>query len=177
MQGWWNDILAYSADKPLLFTHLFFWGFFAVVLLGYAFVYKAHKARVIYLLLVSLFFYFKTSGVFLLLLIFTICSDYFWGKQIHKSKTTLQARIYLTCSICLNLFLLCYFKYSYFFHTSFNQITGGQSEFFNHFTAFSNTFFGTSFSVDKLLLPVAYRFLRSSLCHTPSTSIAKGWSR
>ena len=142
----------------MLFTQLFFWGFFAVVLLIYAFVYKYSKLRTIFLLLVSLFFYFKTSGVFVLLLFFTICSDFLWGKLIFKSQSIVQKKTFLTISVLFNLSLLCYFKYSYFFHQSVSEITGNDSKFFNHFTHFSNTFFGTTFSVDKLLLPVGVSF-------------------
>ncbi len=119
------------------------------------------------MLVVSLFFYFKTSGIFLLLLVFTICSDFFWGKRIHHSQSVLQKRLFLACSIILNLSLLCYFKYSYFFHQSFNSITGGQSAYVNYFTTFSNQFFSTSFSVDKLLLPVGVSFFTfQSLSYT-----------
>ena len=133
----------------------------------YSFVYKTNKARTIYLLLVSLFFYFKTSGVFVILLLFTICSDYFWGRCIHRSGSTLQRKLFLTVSVVLNLTLLCYFKYAYFFTESFNHITGGHLGFFNHFAQFSNSFFGTHFSVDKLLLPVGVSFFTfQSLSYT-----------
>lgn len=165
--GWWNNIIAYSQDKPLLFTQLFFWGFFMLVLFFYSFVYKVSKLRTFYLLAVSLFFYFKTSGVFVLLLLFTICSDYFWGRRIFRSGSSLSRKLYLSASVLLNLSLLCYFKYAYFFTESFNQFTGSNVQFFNHFTAFSNTFFSTSFSVDKLLLPVGVSFFTfQSLSYT-----------
>jgi alginate O-acetyltransferase complex protein AlgI len=138
-----------------------------LVLFGYAFVYKKNKLRTIYLLAVSLFFYFKTSGIFLLLLVFTICSDYFWGKYIHKSRSELWRKIFLSVSVILNLSLLCYFKYAYFFNESYNQITGSNTPFYNHFTAFSNSFFSTGFSVDKLLLPVGVSFFTfQSLSYT-----------
>jgi D-alanyl-lipoteichoic acid acyltransferase DltB (MBOAT superfamily) len=142
----------------LLFTQLFFWGFFAVVLLIYGLVYKRLTLRNIYLLLVSFFFYYKTSGVFLTLLIFTIISDYNWGRLIHRSKSEGAKKVFLTISIVLNLFLLSYFKYAYFFTDSCNQLFGTNIEFFNHFSHFSNNFFGTHFSVDKLILPVGISF-------------------
>jgi alginate O-acetyltransferase complex protein AlgI len=146
---------------------LFFWGFFLLVLLFYSFLYKVNKLRTIYLLLVSLFFYFKTSGVFLLLLIFTICSDFTWGKLISKSNSEPARKFFLTMSIILNLTLLCYFKYAYFFAESFDEITGQEHKFFNHFAQFSNTFFSTHFSVDKLLLPVGVSFFTfQSLSYT-----------
>jgi alginate O-acetyltransferase complex protein AlgI len=119
------------------------------------------------LLAVSLFFYFKTSGVFVLLLLFTIISDYNWGRLISQSTDRSKRKLFLTISVVLNLFLLSYFKYSYFFNESVNQITGSDHAFFNHFTHFSNTFFGTSFGVDKLLLPVGVSFFTfQSLSYT-----------
>lgn len=167
MTNWLSHIINYSQDKPLLFTQLFFWGFFLLVLTLYSFVYKTNKARTIYLLLVSLFFYFKTSGVFVILLLFTICSDYFWGRRIHRRGSLLQRKLFLTASVVLNLTLLCYFKYAYFFTESFNHITGGNLVFFNHFAQFSNSFFDTHFSVDKLLLPVGVSFFTfQSLSYT-----------
>lgn len=151
----------------MLFTQLVFWAFFFLVLIFYSFVYKVNKLRTLYLLAVSLFFYFKTSGVFVVLLLFTICSDYFWGKRIHTSTSPLKRKLFLTVSVILNLTLLCYFKYAYFFTESFNQIQGEHVPFYNHFADFSNTFFSTHFSVDKLLLPVGVSFFTfQSLSYT-----------
>ena len=162
-----QNILAYQQDKPLLFTHLFFWLFFALVLFGYSFLYKFSKARTLYLLLVSLFFYYKTSGVFIILLLFTICSDYIWGQVIcHSTKKGIKL-LALSLSVSINLFLLGYFKYAYFFTESTNQILGSHFVFFNHFSHFSNTFFRTGFSVDKLILPVGISFFTfQSLSYT-----------
>ena len=156
--AYFKDIFSFTEGKPLLFTQLFFWGFFAVVLLVYALVYKKIALRNIYLLAVSFFFYYKTSGVFLILLIFTICSDYNWGKLIHGTNSKWKKRLFLTISVSLNMLLLGYFKYAYFFTTSGNELFGSNIVFFNHFSQFTNTFFGTGFSVDKLILPVGISF-------------------
>lgn len=153
-----KEIISYTEGKPLLFTQLFFWGFFAVVLFIYSFLYKKIALRNIYLLLVSFFFYYKTSGVFLILLIFTICSDYNWGSLIYKSKSPAKRKLFLAVSVTLNLLLLGYFKYAYFFTDSFNNLFHTQFHFFNHFSQFTNTFFGTHFSGDKLILPVGISF-------------------
>ena len=106
----------------------------------------------------SLFFYFKTSGVFVVLLIFTICSDYLWGILIHRSRSPWKRRFFLGVSVVLNLSLLCYFKYAYFFVESYNGISGSHHPFYNHFAHFSNTFFSTRFSVEQLILPVGISF-------------------
>jgi D-alanyl-lipoteichoic acid acyltransferase DltB (MBOAT superfamily) len=150
-----------------LFTHLFFWGFFAVVLLGYTFIYKQNKARSIYLLLFSFFFYYKTNGVFITLLFFTIISDFYWGKRIAASENRSHKKLFLTISVLLNLTLLCYFKYAYFFASSSNQLFGTNFTYFNHFANFSNTFFGTEFRLDKLLTPIGVSFFTfQSLSYT-----------
>lgn len=142
----------------MLFTQLFFWFFLSAVLVFYSFLYKFSKARTIYLLAVSLFFYYKTSGVFLILLLFTICSDYTWGQLIYKARNKWAKQLFVTCSVCINLCLLGYFKYAYFFTDSANQLFGTNIKFFNHFSHFSNSFFSTGFSVDKLILPVGISF-------------------
>jgi D-alanyl-lipoteichoic acid acyltransferase DltB (MBOAT superfamily) len=160
-----NDVIAYLKScflyvkgQPVIFTQLYFWGFFAVVLAIYSLIYKKNTLRTLFLLLVSFFFYYKTSGVFLILLIFTIISDYNWGRLIFESKSDKKKKVYLTISLLLNLTLLCYFKYAYFFTESFNQLAGTDISFFNHFTQFSNTFLGTKDPVDKLILPVGISF-------------------
>ena len=167
MQDLLNNILAYSHDKPLLFTQVFFWCFFLLLLIGYAFVYKKGPLKIIYLLAFSLFFYFKTSGVFIVLLLFTICSDYLLAKLIHRFNQKRAATFFLSLSVIINLTLLSYFKYAYFFVDSFNAITGAHMPFINHFAIFSNHFFSSHFSVDKLILPVGISFFTfQSLSYT-----------
>lgn len=148
----------YEQGKPIIFTQLYFWGFFVVVLSLYSIVYKKNTLRTIYLLLVSFFFYYKTSGFFIILLFFTIMSDFNWGRLIHQTKSTNKKKLYLTISMVLNLSLLAYFKYAYFFTESINQLAGTQLDFFNYYSQFSNTFFGTNDPVDKLILPVGISF-------------------
>ncbi len=153
-----KEVFNFTEGKPIIFTQLFFWGFFAVVLFFYSFVYKKIALRNIYLLLVSFFFYYKTSGVFLILLLFTICSDYNWGRLIHNASDPRKKKLYVTISVTLNVLLLSYFKYAYFFTDSFNQLFHTDVAFFNHFSQFTNTFLGTHFSIDKLILPVGVSF-------------------
>ena len=65
-----RNIFQYHQDAPLLFTRLYFWGFLLVSLSVYALIYKKKGLRNAYLFLISLFFYYKTSGLFFLLLVF-----------------------------------------------------------------------------------------------------------
>jgi alginate O-acetyltransferase complex protein AlgI len=150
--------LSYQAEKPLIFTQLYFWGFYALVLVGYSIVYPRKSMRNAYLFFISLFFYFKTSGFFVLILIFSTLSDYFIGLKIHKSERQIIRKWWLALSIILNLGVLFYFKYAYFFTDSYNEIFGSSVEVYNHFAHWSNGFFGTTFRADKILLPVGISF-------------------
>ncbi|HQQ95245.1 MAG TPA: MBOAT family O-acyltransferase [Bacteroidia bacterium] len=126
-----------------------------------------NKLRTAYLFLVSLFFYFKTSGVFVILLLFTVLSDFLWARLIARSQKSWLRKYLLSQSVILNLLVLVYFKYSYFFAESFKAFTGAHLQYFNHFAAFSNTFFFTHFDVNQLLLPVGVSFFTfQSLSYT-----------
>ena len=155
---WLNNLFSFSQTAPILFTHPVFWVFLIIILTGFLFVYRNNRRRNIYLLLVSLFFYFKTSGVCLILLLFTSAGDFTWGRLIHRSESLAKKKFFLGMSIILNLALLCYFKYAYFFATSLSDITGESIHYVNHFALFTNTWFNTGFSVDKILLPVGVSF-------------------
>lgn len=161
------NILKYNQSKPILFTHLFFWGFFVLVLLIYSFIYKNNKARTTFLFITSLYFYFKTSGLFILLLLFTIINDYYLGKKIAVTSNQQQKKRFLIISVCCNLFFLCFFKYAYFFTQSYNQIVGTEYAFFNHFAQLSNNTLNTTFRLDNVLPAIGVSFFTfQSLSYT-----------
>lgn len=154
----YKDILLYFDETPLIFTQLYFWVFFGVVMLIYSLVYKNKPVRNAYLFFVSLFFYWKTSGFFFIILIISTLSDYFLGIKIYDAKKPLAKKLWLTMSILVNLFLLIYFKYAYFFTESINNFLGTHIEVMNHFAQFTNEFYDTNFRVDAILLPVGISF-------------------
>ena len=150
-------IFAFNSQSPLLFTQTYFWVFFAVVYAIYAFVLEVRgkdkvstsnhvrlHLRNIYLMLVSWFFYYKTSGIFLLILLFITLSDWSFAWLIHRAhrqgKRSMK-NLWLTLSVLIDLGILCYFKYAYF----------GLDVF--------NTLFGTQLTItEKILLPVGISF-------------------
>jgi len=153
-----KSIFLYNETQPLIFTQFFFWGFFAVVLLFYSIVYKKNALRNAFLFLVSLFFYYKTSGLFISILLFSTILDYYIGNRVYSSKKELTRKILITTSVSINLLVLFYFKYAYFFTDSYNAIFSSDMHVFNHFAQFTNTLAGTHFTVDKILLPVGISF-------------------
>lgn len=155
--SWWESLL-YRSDQPLLFTQTFFWLFFAVVLIGYSLVYPRQRWRNAYLFVVSLFFYYKTSGLFVGLLLFSTLTDYWIGLAMAKTTATTARKSWLALSIFLNVGVLVYFKYAYFFTDTFNALLGTEYSVYNHLAHWSNGFFGTSFRAEKILLPVGISF-------------------
>ncbi|MCH8554464.1 MAG: MBOAT family protein [Schleiferiaceae bacterium] len=153
-----TEIFLYSEETPLIFTQPFFWGFFFVVLVFYSLLYPNRAVRNAYLFLVSLFFYYKTSGFYVVILLFSTLADFFIGKQIYKASVQRHRKWWVALSIFINLFILVYFKYAYFFTENFNALLGTDLTVYNHFAQWTNSFFGTHFRVDKILLPVGISF-------------------
>ncbi|MFZ5551623.1 MAG: MBOAT family O-acyltransferase [Bacteroidota bacterium] len=155
---------------PLTFAQFDFWIYFAIVYLMFAFVHNRIMVRNLFLLLVSVFFYFKTSGFFIIILIFSTLIDYYIGNAIHKSDNKRKRLSLLVLSMFMNLFVLCFFKYAYFFTASYNEVMGTFNEHlgtafntdikaFNYFGYWYDSFWDTDyFCVDKIILPVGISF-------------------
>ncbi|MCF6365087.1 MAG: MBOAT family protein [Bacteroidales bacterium] len=158
MDDFLRNIFLFNKDAPLIFTRFYFWAFFAVVLALYSIVYKKEKPRNAYLFLVSLFFYYKTSGIFFLLLIFSTIVDFFIGKAIYKSDVKLRRKLLVALSVTVNLSVLVYYKYSGFFTESINYLFGMQLEPVDLLAKWTNQFAGTHFTIDKIILPVGISF-------------------
>lgn len=151
------SIFEYIESNPLLFTNIAFWIFFAVLLLGYTWVYQRPKARSLYLLIFSLFFYYKSSGLFFLLLIFTTTVNFAIGLQIPKQKKRNKRKLLVASSITINLLLLSYFKYAYLFINVVNSLFGTEFEVVNVLAVWANSL-GGDFSIDQIVLPVGISF-------------------
>lgn len=168
------NIFSFDPNSPLLFTQFQFWAFFAIVFAFFALFKDKRLLRNSYLFFVSLLFYYKTSGLFVGLLIFVTISDFFIAKGIYKLKWSpesfdkphserpiqeLKAKLLLCLSVCIDLSILCYFKYSYFFADVFNQLFGTTIEVTNIAAEIANKATGSSFfSVDRIILPVGISF-------------------
>ena len=182
-----RHIFAFDSNSPLLFTQFYFWAFFALVYAVFAVIMEigAHSAQAIrregdkakgrntrvhlrnvFLMAVSWFFYYKTSGLFLLILLFVTLSDWLIAKQIYQAKGERreakgerQAKWWLALSVVIDLGLLCYFKYAYFFTNVVNDLLGTEFAVFDLFAYIGNGFSESGrFMVDKIILPVGISF-------------------
>ena len=155
-----RNIFEYNESAPLIFTRFFFWAFFAIVLAGYTLVYrqKNRTIRAGYLFIASLFFYYKSSGFFFFILLFSTLTDFFIGKWIYASNKKLNKKLLVTASVIVNLTVLAYFKYSYFFVDSINLMFGTDLHVLNHLAIIANKTAGTHFNINQILLPVGISF-------------------
>jgi len=162
-----NYIFAFNAESPLLFTQFYFWGFFALVYALFALIMdrvldslgnKKLHLRNVYLMFVSWFFYYKTSGLFLLILLFVTLSDWLIARGIKNSELSIK-KFWLCLSIIIDLGLLAYFKYAYFFTNMVNDLFGTGFRVFDVFAYVGNGFSEAGrFSVDTIVLPVGISF-------------------
>ncbi len=167
------DIFYFSEEYPLIFTQANFWIFFAFVLAIYSLIHNKHLLRNLFIVAVSLFFYYKTSGLFIYILIFSVLNNYCIGKWIYRSQNNNIRGLLLALSLITNLGILGYFKYAYFFTDSFNLLFESKVQVTNWFALWANdliswfkenapftsSFFDEKgFNADKIILPVGISF-------------------
>ena len=162
-----HHIFAFDSNSPLLFTQFYFWAFFAIVYSVFALIVRKQTSarlhlRNVFLLFVSWFFYYKTSGLFLLILAFVTLSDWLIAKGIYRyigRQRLSAAKLLLVLSIVIDLGLLAYFKYAYFFTNMVNDLFGCSFEVFDVFAYVGNGFRTTGrFDVESIVLPVGISF-------------------
>ena len=154
-----EKIFSFDPNSPLLFTQFYFWAFLAVVFMIFTLIGNKRLLRNAFLFLVSVFFYFKTSGLSLLILLFVTVSDFLIAKRISKSKKEGARKAWLMLSLVIDLSILCYFKYAYFFADFIHSITGLEIKVVNIFSQIGNIIAGKElFSVDSIVLPVGISF-------------------
>lgn len=151
-------VLSFDQNSPLLFTQFYFWAFFAIVFAAFSLMHNRRLLRNSFLFFASILFYYKTSGLFFLILIFSTVSDFILGKAIYNSRTQFRQKIFMITSVIINLATLFYFKYAYFFTDAYNQLFQSDIAVFNYFAHWSNNLGGTSFDVNNIMLPVGISF-------------------
>ncbi len=109
-------LFSYQPLAPMLFST----GLFLFLFLGFYIIYNSlqnrQRIRIIYVVLFSLYFYYKTSGLWFVLLLFTATSDFFLGRWIAGANHKLKKKLWVTLSVCINLGMLAYFKYTNFIY-------------------------------------------------------------
>ncbi|MDL2320527.1 MBOAT family protein [Alistipes sp. OttesenSCG-928-B03] len=136
-------LLKYDPRAPLIFSS----GLFLFLFAGFTFFYKFMRnnvnLRIVYVLLFSLYFYYKSSGLYFLILLFVATTDYFIAHKMERTENRTVRRWLVALSVFVNLGFLVYFKYTNFFIGLANDMFG------KDFLSFQNIFLpvGISFFV------------------------------
>lgn len=162
-----SSVFSYDPDEPMIFSTPAFWLFLLIVLAGYSLVYKKLFIRNFYLFLVSLFFYYKSGGLFLFLLIFVTVVDYTVGLAIGSTEKKSWRKLFIVLSIISNLGILAYFKYTGFIVETVNDLFGSGFRVYDFLADVSNKGLGTRFDISNIILPVGISFFTfQSLSYT-----------
>lgn len=154
-----KDIFVFNSDFPLLFTQFYFWAFFAFVFAGFSLLKNKILLRNAYLAFFSFFFYYKTSGLFVLILGFSTLLNMLYGELIFNAKTDGKKKFHLAIALIINILLLSYYKYSYFVTNIINTIFDLNLRVFDVFAFIGNSIVGKGrFDVSNILLPVGISF-------------------
>ena len=115
----------YDPQNPLLFNNGFFIYFFAVFIILYYALRNVNNARSILVSIFSLYFFYKASGLFVIIVLLCAASDYWLSNLIYACTSQRRKKSLLVFSILINLGLLFYFKYTNFFIELSNQLFSG----------------------------------------------------
>lgn len=108
------ELLSYDPKAPMLFSSGLFLFLFTGFLLFFIMLQHKTKWRILYVTLFSLYFYYKSSGLWFGLLVFTATSDFIIGQFIASASSKTKRKALVLLSLCINLGMLSYFKYMNF---------------------------------------------------------------
>lgn len=135
------DSLRFKVDEPMLFSSGTFWALFLVFMPLYGMVKNRKWQMMLFVSLFSIFFYYKSSGLYVLLLLGTSLFDWFLSRTISSDGCPpLVRKICVALSLSSSLGILACFKYADFFMWNVS------------------TLIGSNFSPMNLVLPVGISF-------------------
>lgn len=169
-----GTLFAFNDDHPLLFTQIHFWVLFFIIYAFFSLIVSYRRKgerqsktldptkRVLrngYLFFFSLLFYYKTSGLFVLLLIFSTLFGWYLGIRMDHTFSRFRRKTLMIIGVAVNLLILAYFKYAYFFTDIYNATFHTNIQVVNHLAQWGNTIFDTNhFDASVILLPVGISF-------------------
>ncbi len=146
------SLLSYDATQPMIFSSGIFLFLFVGFMAIYTLLRNAPTPRILYVIAFSLYFYYKSSGIYFLILLFVSVSDFLISHLIHRAKSGVGKRLWVALSVIINLGMLGYFKYTNFFIETLQNLTGSDFlEFQNIFLPVGISFFvfqSMSYTID-----------------------------
>jgi alginate O-acetyltransferase complex protein AlgI len=135
-----GQLLTYDPSNPLLFNSGLFLFLFLFFLMIYTALQHKTKWRVIFIVLFSIYFYYKSSGYYFILMLYTSTIAHYVTLYIYNCSSLKRKKITLVISLVFYLGILLYFKYS------------------NFFIGLANNFLTKPLSVGALFIPLGISF-------------------
>lgn len=121
-----SGLFHYDPEAPMVFNSGLFLLLFPLFVICYYLLRERREWRMIYVILFSYFFYYKSSGLYFILLFGVSVIDYLLGWAIYNGKTRMWKRVFVVLSLVVNLGLLGYYKYAGFLHEIWSSVTGSE---------------------------------------------------
>lgn len=135
------QVLTYNPKQPMIFSS----GVFLFLFLGFTLVYmllqRKTTARLLFVTLFSYYFYYKSSGIYFFLLGVVTVSDFFLARIMERTEAAARRKMLVVVSLCINLGLLAYFKYTNFFYEMLAPFWGGSFHTLDIFLPVGISFF------------------------------------
>ena len=107
-----------------MFNSGLFWVLFIIFLPCYALLKSRRTKMMVFVVAFSLYFFYRCSGFYFLLLVATAFIDWWMARLIARSQKKWQRRLYLWISLLCSISILLFFKYFNFFLFNFNAAVG-----------------------------------------------------
>lgn len=119
------EMFRYEADNPMIFSSGLFWTLFVIFIPVYALLKKRMWQMIAFVTAFSLYFYYKSSGLFFFLLIGTSLIDWLLSRLIVSFRSGGLKKLCVWASVVNSLGILGYFKYANFFLWNWNAMVEG----------------------------------------------------
>lgn len=146
-----RDVFLYDPHSPMIFSSGIFLWLFAAFIVVYLLLQRRTTARLMFVTLFSYYFYYKSSGTYFFLLVVVTVSDFLLALLMEHTVTRWKRKLWVTVSLCVNLGLLCYFKYTNFLLECWALLTGGSFSMLDIFLPVGISFFtfqSLSYTID-----------------------------
>lgn len=146
-----RDVFLYDPHSPMIFSSGIFLWLFAAFIVVYLLLQRRTTARLMFVTLFSYYFYYKSSGTYFFLLAVVTVSDFLLALLMEHTVTRWKRKLWVVVSLCVNLGLLCYFKYTNFLLECWASLTGGTFSMLDIFLPVGISFFtfqSLSYTID-----------------------------
>lgn len=136
-----KDLFLYNPEEPLIFNSGLFLFLFTAFLFVYIALSHTDRPKLIFVTLFSLYFYYKSSGGYFVLLLFATVIDFTLAKLMYAERDPWRRKAYIIVTLIVNLGMLGYFKYTNFILDSLFTLGGSDFQPLDIFLPVGVSFF------------------------------------